>query len=270
MLEHDGLIARACESIAGYLALGNETFEAHGALFVRNHATPTRYDANHIDLVRASDPAEIEALLRRLDMEYEGFGHRRIHTDPLTPPQLAARLTLEPGYTTNEELFLILEGRLQATPRPSDIREIVSDADWSTYAGLIRADTVENDEKHGRTSDFGNFGDHLSYLRAKAPAVRAWMAYVDGVAAGYFSSWPGENGVGQVEDLFVLPQYRHRGIATALIAHCVDDAQARGAEAVVIGADPFDTPKHMYAALGFRPSFMARSYLRLVRPEAAS
>ncbi len=137
--------------------------------------------------------------------------------------------------------------------------------DWASYDELIRVNTVENDQNHGRTTDFSIFEDYLAYLRAKAPAVRAWMAYEDGRPVGYFSSWPGENGVGQVEDLFVLPQYRHRGIATALIAHCVDDARARGAEAVVIGADPYDTPKLMYAALGFRPAFLARQYLKLVK-----
>ena len=44
-----------------------------------------------------------------------------------------------------------------------------------------------------------------------------------------------------------------RGIATALIAHAVGDARNRGAGPVLIGADPDDTPKHMYAAMGFRP-----------------
>ncbi len=80
MLQHDDLTARACETIAQYLALGNETFAANGALFVRNRATPTRYDANHVDRVRTADPEELEELLRRLDQEYEGFGHRRINT----------------------------------------------------------------------------------------------------------------------------------------------------------------------------------------------
>jgi GNAT superfamily N-acetyltransferase len=65
-----------------------------------------------------------------------------------------------------------------------------------------------------------------------------------------------------VEDLFTHPDYRHRGLATALIAHCVADARARGAGPVVIGADPHDTPRQMYAALGFRPLFLSRGYLR--------
>jgi predicted GNAT family acetyltransferase len=76
------------------------------------------------------------------------------------------------------------------------------------------------------------------------------------------SSWPGENGVGQVEDLFTHPDYRHRGLATTLIAHGVADARARGAGPVLIIADPSDTPQQMYSAMGFRPLFISRSQYR--------
>ena len=49
--------------------------------------------------------------------------------------------------------------------------------------------------------------------------MRNWLVSIDGVAAGFLSSWPGTNGVGMVEDLYVHPLYRHRGLATALLAH---------------------------------------------------
>ena len=65
--------------------------------------------------------------------------------------------------------------------------------------------------------------------RVKAPAVRYYLARADGVDCAFFSAWPGENGVGQVEDLFTRADFRGRGIGTALIAACVDDARARGA-----------------------------------------
>lgn len=69
-------------------------------------------------------------------------------------------------------------------------------------------------------------------------------------------------GVGKVEDLFTAPAFRHRGIATALIAHAVDDARQRGAGPVLIGADANDTPKAMYSAMGFRPLLMYRSFVK--------
>ena len=48
----------------------------------------------------------------------------------------------------------------------------------------------------------------------------------------------------------------------ALIAHCVADARARGADAVVIGSDPNDWPKTLYARLGFRPLWVERAWMR--------
>ena len=76
------------------------------------------------------------------------------------------------------------------------------------------------------------------------------------------------NGVGQVENLFTHPDYRNRGIATALIHHCVADARAKGAGPVVIVADPTDTPKNIYARMGFRPVAVVGHYLKdLSKPE---
>ena len=86
------------------------------------------------------------------------------------------------------------------------------------------------------------------------------MAYVDGQPRAYLASWEGLDGVGQVEDLFTHPEFRHRGLATALIHHCVADCRAHGAGPVVIVADTADTPKRMYAAMGFRPVATSRTY----------
>jgi predicted N-acetyltransferase YhbS len=92
--------------------------------------------------------------------------------------------------------------------------------------------------------------------------VRYWLAYADGAPCGYFNAWEGTAGVGQVENLFVLKEARHRGLATALIHRCVTEARSRGAGSVVIVSDPTDTPKQMYAAMGFRPLAMQRSWVK--------
>lgn len=54
---------------------------------------------------------------------------------------------------------------------------------------------------------------------------------------------------------------RPRGVATALIHRAVADCRARGAGPVLIVADVDDTPKRMYAALGFRPLAVEQKYL---------
>src|SRR5262249_57474549 len=96
--------------------------------------------------------------------------------------------------------------------------------------------------------------------------VRYWLAYVDGQPRGFVASLIGPTGTGQVEDLYVEPEVRHRGLATALIHRGVADCRARGAGPVLIVADGSDTPKAMYAAMGFRPRAVEHKYLlRLLR-----
>ncbi len=259
-MDDDALIADVCDTVAGFLELGNETFDAEGARFVRNRATPRRHDANHVGRVRCV-PGRIDALLARADQEYAGYGHRRFETDPLTPPALVARLALE-GYEPSPELHLLLEGDLRARPQPFDIRPIDDDAAWDAFTRLETLDWQESTARQSRPFEPDLLAEFTASKRAKAPAVRRWLACVEGEAVAYCCSWPGANGVGMVEDLFTRAGHRHRGIATALIARCVADARERGAGPVVIGADPTDTPMRMYAALGFRPLVVTTGYLK--------
>ena len=78
----------------------------------------------------------------------------------------------------------------------------------------------------------------------------------------YCCAWEGIDGVGQIDDLVTRKDHRHRGIATALVHHCVADARARGAGPVVAVTDAADTSKHMYEAMGFRPVVTLRDYLK--------
>jgi GNAT superfamily N-acetyltransferase len=262
----DELLRRACQTNALYLALGNERFDAHGAMFIRNRQTPRRHDANGVALVRAGTPDEIEALLRRVDVEYEGQDHRAFSVDALTPAAFVARLILEDGYKASEVLVHVLEGPLQASPRDIELREAVTEADWQAYRELDAMWWQETSTGYFGPYDPALHDEFMVYRRLKAPQTRGWLACVDGVPRAFFSSWPGDNGVGIVEDLYCHPEYRHRGLATALIARAVADCRHRGAGPVIINSDPAETPKHLYAAMGFRPLFVARSYTKRLRP----
>ncbi|HXK33515.1 MAG TPA: GNAT family N-acetyltransferase [Dehalococcoidia bacterium] len=255
------LARRALAVNDAHLALGHEVFAAAGGQFVRNAAVPRTYDANHVSSITASTPEEIAALLARAEKEFAHCRHRRFLCDARTPPQFEARLLLE-GYAHDEGLVFVLDGELQAAPKPYDIRLIDDDAGWAAYADLKRGDWAEHRERVAPGEPL-SIGDEMARANeAKCPPARYWLAYDDGRPVGFFSSWSGIDGLGQVEDLFVHPAYRHRGIATALIAHCVADCRAGGAGPVVILADPADTPKHMYAAMGWAPVAVKRKYLK--------
>ncbi len=255
------LARRALAVNQANLALGHETFTDDGGTFVRNRDFPRVYDANHVAHVTAATPDEIERLLARADSEFARCEHRAFHVDFLTPPAFEARLQLD-GYQSSQALLMLLEGDVRGVPKPCNIRTVDNDGTWDAFRALHEHDW---DEHAARTGVGGveTVGLNLAQTQQrKSPPARNWLAYADGEARGYFNSWEGIDGVGQVENLFVQIDYRHRGVATALIHHCVADARAHGAGPVVIVADASDTPKHMYAAMGFRPVAVKRSYVK--------
>ncbi|MGH0038405.1 MAG: GNAT family N-acetyltransferase [Myxococcota bacterium] len=246
-----------------YLALGNRVENAVQARWVSWPDTPSIHDANHGQRVGARAPDAIDAVLREHARRQADHGcrHRCFQCDHRTPPEFEARLLLE-GYTLSCELQLVLEGPLRADPPRIELRRVESEKDWSVVGALAREEHLDQARRLGtEVYDESVTRGLVEGRRRRAGEERTFLARVDGTDCACFSSWPGRQGVGKVENLFTLPAFRHRGIATALIAHAVDDARARGAPAVNIGADPRETPMHMYAALGFRPIAVRRSYL---------
>jgi GNAT superfamily N-acetyltransferase len=267
-MDQNDLLRLACQTNFMYLALGNECFEARGASFIVNSKTPRRHDANCVGVIR-TEPSEVDALLARIEAEFAGHQHRTWGIDALTPPQTAARLALEQGYRANDALVHVLEGNLTATVRlvraassNFEVREVLTEDDWQAYRELDAMWWEETSTGYFGPYDPDLHDEFMVYRRLKAPQTRAWFACIEDVPRAFFSSWPGENGVGIVEDLYCHPDYRHRGLATALIAHAVADCRARGAGPVIINSDANDTPKLMYAAMGFRPLFVHRNYTK--------
>jgi len=249
-----------------WMALGNEWYEAEGAAYIRNLNAPLIRDANHVRNVKASTPEEVEALLARMEQEFAGVPHRCYRLDHRTPTLLEARLALE-GYQRGDSLMFVLEGELPGSAKQHEIRLVEGEGDWEAYSRLREMDWQHYIQRQNRPYDETEVRaveQMVACCRAKVPPVRYWLAYVDGEPRAYLGSWEGPNGVGQVEDLFTHPDFRHRGLATALIQHGVADARARGAGPIAIAADPSDTPKQMYAAMGFRPLAVTRSYWRKV------
>jgi GNAT superfamily N-acetyltransferase len=263
----DDVVRRAIAVDQANRSYGAEQFTACGATFVRSRSLPIIHDLNHVAEARAADPAALDALMARVEHEFAGCAHRQFVVDPDTPPALVARLVLD-GYDDLEaSLLMLLEGDLRGSAaRPHTIRAVTTEDDWETYARLKRLDWAERAARLG-IGPLPDVGEGLiQAYRAKVPPLRYWLALADGEPRGFFSSWEGPAGVGQVEDLFVEKGFRHRGLATALVHHAVADARRTGAKEIAIIADATDTPKTMYAAMGFRPVAVQYKYTRHLRP----
>jgi GNAT superfamily N-acetyltransferase len=159
--------------------------------------------------------------------------------------------------------MMLLEGELAGpAPTPVDIRPVQTQGDWEAYWQLEREDFREHLKRTGRKAKEEVARRMFEVKRGRQPPVQYFMAYVKERPVAYFNSWAGSAGAGQVEDLFTLPKFRNRGIARALIHHCVADARAKGAGPIAIAADPTDTPKAIYAAMGFRAVAIHSKYMK--------
>ena len=154
-----------------------------------------------------------------------------------------------------------------------DIRPVASAEQWALLDQLARLNHQEQNDKNGNALLSEEFTTQMQAFRlARCEEVRFFLAWSEGNAVAFLSSWPGPESpaaiapgigrVGMVEDLFTHPDHRGRGIARALIHHCVADARARGADAVLIGAEVDDSPKAIYAAMGFAPTCLTQAWRR--------
>ena len=103
-------------------------------------------------------------------------------------------------------------------------------ADLSTLVGLIRDLAT-----YEREPDAVEVDEHLlaEALFAEAPVVFANVADDEGVVLGMtvhfrnFSTWTGRLGI-YLEDFYVRPEARGRGVGTALLGALAAEARARG------------------------------------------
>lgn len=91
------------------------------------------------------------------------------------------------------------------------------------------------------------------------PAAHALVAEEDGAALGFalyffnFSTWTGRRGL-YLEDLFVRPEQRGRGIGQALLAQCAAIAVAEGCPRMDWAVLDWNRPsREFYESLGARP-----------------
>jgi GNAT superfamily N-acetyltransferase len=235
-------------------------------MFVTNPELPAIHVANYAHSVTASSPDDIDRLLALAEREYAGCPHRCFEVDSDTPPPFERRL-ISDGYEAREFLMMVLEGELEGRPKDAELRLATDDGDWAAADRLKKHDWAETRAKLGR-DPLPAVGESLARLaRLKTPPDRKWLAFVDGEARGMASVWDGLDGVGYVEDVFVEPAYRHRGLATALMYRLAADTRARGTGALSLVADAGDTPQTMYAAMGFRYVATKRRYVRYPRSD---
>ena len=118
-------------------------------------------------------------------------------------------------------------------------------ADLPAAAGVYRRASLSN------AGDRGNLLAHPEYLILQPEGLaegRTYVAEENGSVVG-FATWARADGVTELEDLFVDPPWRRRGIAAALVSRIVDILRAQGVRCLEVTANPH--AQEFYAAAGF-------------------
>lgn len=90
----------------------------------------------------------------------------------------------------------------------------------------------------------------LSFDAGRVKAEHIVIAEQDGAPAGFYSLVASDApGVGEVEDMFVLPGHMGAGIGRALMADLTREAKTRGMNRLEVDADP--NARAFYEKMGF-------------------
>ncbi len=235
---------------------GHVPVERDGVTIVATPAHPNTWDANFVMAGPGVGAAAVLAALERFDR------WRVVQADALTEPGVEAALALA-GFRAETLLIEMLAEQVAAPlPAPAIELERVGDAAWARLAALVEADHREGK----RTGDYDAAvaAGLLAGMRRRLGPCDYWLLTEGGVDLGYGMTAVCPNGLGLIENLFTLPEHRGRGLMSAFIVEAARRLRVAGCDGVFLDAHADDTPKLLYARLGFRPVAVARTWVKRV------
>jgi ribosomal protein S18 acetylase RimI-like enzyme len=208
----------------------------------------TRLSRVHdLNFLRAKDPGDASA--EELAAEAErvqgaaGIGHRRVNVRGEEQRELYEPQFVRLGWEPQRFVLMVQRGSPDK-PAEHEVREVDEPILRPLWAEAIR------NEPHGK--DEALVQQILEHRRDVGEAVptKLFAAEADGKLVAHAELYS-EDGIGQVENVFTLPDYRGRGLARSLVLHAVARSHAAGNELTFLVADADDWPQRLYEKLGF-------------------
>ncbi|WP_371418408.1 GNAT family N-acetyltransferase [Methylocapsa sp. S129] len=142
------------------------------------------------------------------------------------------------------------------------LHAVNTDADWANLNRLVEIN-FEEGLRAGRTRlPEDVVRGIVDGYRRKSRIAQFFIAETSREPCAYGSAIVCPNDLGMLEDFFTLPQCRGRGIASAIVGHCVGHCRSKGSSSVFIGARATERAKHLYARLGFKPLMISREWVK--------
>ena len=223
----------------------------HGVAYFAD-SLPRVWDRNlvSVDLGAVASAADL-ALEAEAVQGAARLRHRKIAVDD----DLGARLVRDfgrRGWTVHEYLVMPLEEEL-ADVDLSGTGEIDAETLAPIWREGIRASTPDDETVRQLVT--------AQRDRRRAVGVRYFAAFAGDRIAAYCELFSG-GGVGQVESVMCLEEFRGRGLGKAVTARAVAESVAAGHELTFLVAEAADWPRHLYERLGFREAARIWDFVR--------
>lgn len=212
----------------------------HGFAF--RFAERRYWDLNFAYVERPEAPTA--ELLADADEALTGLGHRMLVVDePADATRLAADLSRD-GWTVERHVAMVA-GALPAGWEPRHrVREVPP-----PDAVVPRRESIREDGFDEATLAAIEVADAAV---AHAAAERAFLSHAsDGTVAALAKLYT-DGSVGQIEDVHTRAAHRRQGHAETVVLAAVAASRAAGHAVTFLWADEDDSPRELYAKLGFR------------------
>lgn len=144
------------------------------------------------------------------------------------------------------------------------IRPLLGDRDWAEQTELTMTDPDTGDTQAARAFTLGRIASQRALVEG---SVGHWLgAFVDGALRASLGIFGAGDSLARFQDVRTHPDWRRRGLASALIAAASSAARDDlGADTLVIVADAGSDADRLYRSLGFTAQ---QDQLSLTRPPA--
>jgi GNAT superfamily N-acetyltransferase len=259
----DDLARRACDTYYFHAAIGMHVLTQSFCSSLKDADRPHVWDLNRIFEITAQTAQEIDQTVAFAEARIQALGYTYISTSPFTSPAVIARLAFDDFQEETPVIQMVLQAPLKASHSAGNrLHPVASDADWKTLYELVLTDHSEGARTRGKKVAAHVTRGMVDGYRRKTGPCQFFLVSIDDTPCAYGSATISPNGMGMVEDMFTLPAFRRRGLASALISDCVDHLRQNGCADILIGSLATEPPKALYQKLGFQPVCVTRSFMK--------
>ena len=231
--------------------LGSEIIDCDDHMIVRTSANPTYYWGNFLAVARPLRARDGGRWLKVFEAEFPTARHLAIAVDGTTGRTGRPSEVRVLDATIERSAVLTADELQPPTNQALEVRQLHNSQDWMQLQELRRAC-----DERPNTDEQQSYHEHaVRMLRVMSErAAGAWFgAFVDDRMRAGLGVFSDGSGVARYQHVETQPEFRRRGLATALLRTAGQYAlNELGARTLVIVADPAGVAISLYRSVGFR------------------